>query len=94
MTIGVPKDIIWVASSRDDLQRFPDPVKKLMGFALFQAQCGGKHLQAKPLKGFKGGRRLRATCVPEEVQERDPDPEAGDGHGAIPTSDRTGVVPG
>lgn len=26
-----------------------------MGFALFQAQRGGKHLQAKPLKGFKGG---------------------------------------
>ena len=25
-----------------------------MGFALFQAQCGGKHLQARPLKGFAG----------------------------------------
>jgi phage-related protein len=25
-----------------------------MGFALFQAQCGGKHLQARPLKGFGG----------------------------------------
>jgi phage-related protein len=25
-----------------------------MGFALFQAQCGGKHVQARPLKGFGG----------------------------------------
>jgi phage-related protein len=55
MTAGTPKEITWVGSSRDDLQRFPDPVRKLIGFALFQAQCGGKHLQAKPLKGFKGG---------------------------------------
>lgn len=30
-------------------------IPETMGFALFQAQCGGKHLQAKPLKGFKGG---------------------------------------
>ena len=55
MTTGTPKGIIWVSSSLDDLRRFPDAVKKLMGFALFQAQCGGKHLQAKPLRGFKGG---------------------------------------
>jgi phage-related protein len=25
-----------------------------MGFALWQAQCGGKHLDAKPLRGFGG----------------------------------------
>jgi phage-related protein len=25
-----------------------------MGFALFQAQRGGKHLEAKPLNGFRG----------------------------------------
>ena len=25
-----------------------------MGFALFQAQTGGKHIDAKPLKGFGG----------------------------------------
>lgn len=25
-----------------------------MGFALFQAQTGGKHVHAKPLKGFGG----------------------------------------
>jgi len=52
VTVGVSRDVIWVSSSLEDLKRFPEPVQKVMGFALFQAQCGGKHLQAKPLKGF------------------------------------------
>ena len=32
-----------------------------MGFAVFQAQCGGKHIAAKPLKGFKGSGVLEAV---------------------------------
>ena len=44
MTVGVSRDIIWVSSSLEDLKRFPESVQKVMGFALFQAQCGGKHL--------------------------------------------------
>ena len=51
---GVSRGIVWVSSSLEDLRRFPQPVQKVMGFALFQAQCGGKHVQAKPLKGFGG----------------------------------------
>jgi phage-related protein len=54
VTVGVSRDIIWVSSSLEDLRRFPEPVQKVMGFALFQAQRSGKHLQAKPLKGFGG----------------------------------------
>lgn len=38
----------------EDLRRFPVPVRQAMGFALFQAQSGGKHIHAKPLRGFKG----------------------------------------
>lgn len=49
-----PKDVVWVASSLDDLREFPESVRQSMGFAIFQAQCGGKHVQTKPLKGFKG----------------------------------------
>lgn len=30
------------------------PVRKSIGFALYQAQLGSKHIQAKPLKGFSG----------------------------------------
>jgi len=33
---------------------FPDEVKRVMGFALRRAQDGGKHVDAKPLKGFGG----------------------------------------
>ena len=44
----------FIGSSRDDLSAFPLSVKKLIGFALRTAQRGGKHPDAKPLKGFKG----------------------------------------
>ena len=56
-----PKDVVWVASSLDDLREFPESVRQSMGFAVFQAQCGGKHVQAKPLKGFKGSGVLEAV---------------------------------
>lgn len=46
------KPLIWIGSSRKDFQEFPDPVKDGMGYALFVAQCGGIHDDAKPLKGF------------------------------------------
>jgi phage-related protein len=54
MKVVPSKEVIWVGSSLEDLKSFPDSVKLTMGFALFQAQCGGKHVQAKVLKGFKG----------------------------------------
>ena len=38
-----------------------------MGFALYQAQVGGKHVAAKPLKGFSG------TGVLEVVDDYDGD---------------------
>jgi len=55
VTADTPREIIWISSSLRDLRQFPDSVSKLMGFALFQAQRGGKHVQAKPLRGFRGG---------------------------------------
>lgn len=48
------KPLFWIASSKDDLREFPEEVKDVMGFALYQAQEGGKHVDAKPLKGFGG----------------------------------------
>jgi len=44
----------FIGTSRDDLSEFPTEVKYHIGFALRSAQKGGKHLDAKPLKGFKG----------------------------------------
>jgi phage-related protein len=48
------KPLIWIGSSRKDFGEFPDPVKDRMGYALFVAQQGGKHADAKPLKGYGG----------------------------------------
>jgi phage-related protein len=44
----------FIGTSRDDLSEFPAEVKYGIGFALRTAQRGGKHPDAKPLKGFKG----------------------------------------
>jgi len=48
------KEVIFIASSLEDLRAFPENVKDMMGFALFQAERGGKHPAATPMKGFKG----------------------------------------
>jgi phage-related protein len=46
------KPVVWVGSSRSDLASFPEDVKDAIGYALYIAQGGGKHADAKPLKGF------------------------------------------
>jgi len=46
--------VIWVGSSREDLREFPDQVQDHVGYALFVAQAGGKHRDAKILSGFGG----------------------------------------
>lgn len=48
------KPVIWVGPSRKDYRAFPQSVKHNMGYALYLAQCGGRHGSAKPLKGFGG----------------------------------------
>lgn len=51
---GVPKPVEWVGSSRSDLLEFPVDVRGVVGYALYQAQVGLKHRDAKPLKGLGG----------------------------------------
>jgi phage-related protein len=51
--VDADKELIWVGSSKEDLSAFTDDVKLVMGFALREAQKGGKHARAKPLKGYK-----------------------------------------
>lgn len=48
------KPLLWVGSSKKDLLVMPADVVDTFGFALYQAQAGKKHAQAKPLKGFGG----------------------------------------
>jgi len=64
----IPKPLFWVGSSKRDLKSFPVDVRRMMGFALWQAQCGRKHVDAKPLKGFGG------AGVLEVVEDHDRSP--------------------
>src|SRR6266850_4417211 len=48
------KPVIWLGSTRRDFRAMPAAVKSDMGYALYLAQQGEKHRNAKPLKGFGG----------------------------------------
>jgi phage-related protein len=47
-----PRSLLWVGSAKKDLLAMPGDVQDTFGYALYLAQTGGKHVQAKPLKGF------------------------------------------
>src|SRR5207253_1420033 len=55
------KPLLWVSSSKKDLKQMPADVQDIFGFALHLAQDGGKHPQAKPLKGFGGAGLLEVV---------------------------------
>ena len=60
------KPVIWVGSSLRDLRAFPDTVQDHMGYALYVAQRGEKHRDAKTLGGFGGAgwwRSLRTSAA-------------------------------
>jgi phage-related protein len=48
------KPLVFVGSTERDLREFPLEAKRVAGYALRVAQQGGKHPDAKPLKGYKG----------------------------------------
>ena len=48
------RPLIWIGSTRRDFRAMPTEVKSHMGYALYVAQLGGKHRDAKPLRGFGG----------------------------------------
>lgn len=75
------KPIEWVGNSLEDLKEFPEEVQQVVGYALYLAQCGEKHLSVKPLKGFKG------AGVLEVVEDFD-----GDTYRAIYTVKLAGVI--
>lgn len=49
------KSLIFIADSRRVLMEFPRSVQQHIGFALYQAQLGDKHIDAKPLKSVGAG---------------------------------------
>lgn len=50
-----PKPVVWMGDTLTVMREFPKAVREKMGYALYQAQVGGKHADAKPLRGFGAG---------------------------------------
>lgn len=50
--------LVWMTGGRDELRGYPPAVKEEVGYALYAAQRGGKHSNAKPRHGFTGGQSL------------------------------------
>jgi len=46
------KPVVWLGDSLRELRTFPAAVQDEMGYAIYLAQCGQKHVSAKPLKGL------------------------------------------
>lgn len=53
--IAVPKRVVWMGETLDVIRGFPEGVREEMGYALYVAQVGQKHPNAKPLRGFGAG---------------------------------------
>lgn len=49
------KPVTWVGDSLRVLKTFPSGVQDEVGYALYLAQRGEKHVAAKPLKGLRSG---------------------------------------
>ena len=49
------KPAIWLGDSLRELKAFPAVVQDEMGYAIYLAQRGEKHVSAKPLKGLGSG---------------------------------------
>jgi phage-related protein len=47
--------VIWLGDSLRELKTFPAVVQDEMGYAIYLAQRGEKHVSAKPLKGLGSG---------------------------------------
>ena len=55
MTAAPPKPVVWLGDTLRRLKTFPSGVQDEIGYALYLAQRGEKHVSAKPLKGLGPG---------------------------------------
>lgn len=60
-------EVVWLGSSLKDVREFPEESRREVGFALWEAQNGRKHVHAKPLRGYRG------ASVLEIVEDFDTD---------------------
>ena len=59
--MGSSRPLFWIGSSLNDLRAFPTVVREELGYALYLAQMGRKHIRARPMKGYGGARVLEAV---------------------------------
>ena len=52
--IGPAKEVIWLGDSLKQIRRFPEDAQRAVGYALYFAQKGDKHKDARPMRGFGG----------------------------------------
>lgn len=55
------KPVVWIGPSKEDLKSLPEAVQDVFGYALYLAQTGKKHPEAKPLHGFGGASVLEVV---------------------------------
>lgn len=48
------KPLFWMGTARKDIRAFPKDVRCVFAYGLYLAERGGKHPDAKPLRGFGG----------------------------------------
>ena len=51
----MPKPVVWMASTKDDLKEMPDDVQDEIGFALERVQAGKTPANVSPLHGDLAG---------------------------------------
>ena len=49
------RPVVWMGDSLRVLKEFPAGVQDEVGYAVYLAQSGGRHVSAKPLKGLGSG---------------------------------------
>ncbi len=56
------REVVFVGPTQEEVRAFPGAARKLVGFALYRAQDGEMHPNAKPLKGFGGAEVLEVVA--------------------------------
>ena len=59
---ALKKKLYWIGNSLENTRRFPEAVKQVVGYALYLAQEGDRHNDAKPLRGFRGAGTLEVVA--------------------------------
>jgi phage-related protein len=60
--VPIIRAVVFVGPALDEVRAFPEAARKLVGFALYRAQEGKLHPNAKPLKGFGGAGVLEVVA--------------------------------